>query len=74
MRILEDVSVIGFSGFNCDFRLDTKLAGIKYRYGDMVEKALELIIDHREWFDCQDAATAPEVKMNWNFENSGSVK
>ena len=74
LDVPEDVSVIGFSGFNCDFRLDTKLAGIKYRYGDMVEKALELITDHREWFDCQDAATAPEVKMDWKFENSGSVK
>ncbi|MBE6366287.1 MAG: GntR family transcriptional regulator [Lentisphaerae bacterium] len=73
LRVPEDISVIGFSGFNCDFRIDTKLAGIKYRYSDMVEKALELLTQHKEWFDPAAPEKAPEVKIDCDFEFSGSV-
>ena len=73
LRVPHDVSVAGFSGFNCDFKIDTELAGVKYRYSDMVEKALDLMTNHLEWFDAQGDKTVPEVKMDWNFEVSGSI-
>ena len=73
LRVPEDVSVIGFSGFNCDFRVDTRLSGIKYRYAEMVEKALDLLSDYQQWFDPAAPEKAPEVKVYCDFEYSGSV-
>ena len=74
LRVPEDVSVLGFSGFNCDFRSDTSLAGIKYRYNDMVEKGLELLSDFQTWFDPAAPEKAPEIKITCDIECSGSVK
>ena len=74
IKVPEDVSVIGFSGFNCDFRPDLKLAGVKYRYAEMVESALDLMNNFREWFDPDAPRKAPEIYAEWDFEHSGSVK
>ena len=73
LRVPEDVSVIGFSGFNCDFRINTRLSGIKYRYAEMVERALDLMADYRQWFDPAAPEKAPEIKVDCDFEYSGSV-
>ena len=73
LQVPEDISVLGFSGFNCDFRIDTKLAGIKYRYSDMVEKALDMVTDYQQWFDPSAPEKAPEIKIDCDFECSGSI-
>ncbi|MCQ2402771.1 MAG: GntR family transcriptional regulator [Lentisphaeria bacterium] len=75
-RILvpKDVSVIGYSGFSCDFQLGLTLTGIKYRYREMVEKALELMEHHTDWYSPNHEYVAPEITMPCDFIEGDSVR
>ena len=70
----KDVSVIGYSGFSSDFELGLTLTGIKYRYREMVEKALDLMERHSDWYSPNHEYVAPEITVPCDFIEGDSVR
>ncbi len=73
LRVPEDVSVIGFSGLNCDFHIRMELTGVKYRYAEMVEKSLDMMANHEQWFNIDGEYEPPEIRVPYDFIQGDSV-
>jgi len=73
-RVPEDVSVVGFSGLNCDFRIRLELTGVKYRYAEMVENSLDVMKDHEQWFKTDGEYETPEILIPYDFVQGESVR